>query len=191
MLTYRLQNDSINLTVSAAVDSLEDVAPVVVSAPPFEMQFFQDLMARQYGSNSRFLKEKDTGLSFVMAMNALRRQGWPIQLIEGVAIADSEFSFKGDVIDSEAIALEDSLNGVIVGHSSSNEDLGAELTRTDAEPVKVEGELLSEQDWETIADVSNADAEAALKQWKKTAPEQFAEILDAGEADETSNRPQN
>jgi phage-related protein (TIGR01555 family) len=61
----------------------------------------------------------------------------------------------------------------------------------DAELIKVEGELLSEQDWEAIADVSNADAEAALKQWKKSAPEQFMEILDAGEADETSNRPQN
>jgi hypothetical protein len=51
----------------------------------------------------------------------------------------------------------------------------------DAEPIKVEGELLSEDEWEKIADVSNADAEAALKQWKKSAPEQFVEILDAGE----------
>jgi hypothetical protein len=47
-------------------------------------------------------------------------------------------------------------------------------------PLQVEGSL-SEKEWESLTDVSSAEAEAALKQWKKAAPEQFEEILEATE----------
>lgn len=82
-------------------------------------------------------------------------------------------------------------NSVCDSYASKKVDGVPPEGNQDAEPLQVEGDLLSEKDWEALADVSNADAEAALKQWKKTAPEQFVEILDAGEADETDNRSQN
>lgn len=58
--------------------------------------------------------------------------------------------------------------------------------REDAEPVKVEGEMLSEEEWEAITEVSGVEAEAALKQWKKSAPGQFTEILGSEEEDAES-----
>jgi phage-related protein (TIGR01555 family) len=51
-------------------------------------------------------------------------------------------------------------------------------------PLQVEGSLLSEKEWESLTDVSSAEARAALKQWKKAAPEQFEEILEATEEGE-------
>ena len=53
--------------------------------------------------------------------------------------------------------------------------------REDAEPVKVTGRLLSGKEWENIAEVDEAIAAAALKDWQDSAPvEQFGGILDAG-----------
>jgi hypothetical protein len=49
------------------------------------------------------------------------------------------------------------------------------------DPVEVKGSLLSEEEWEELTDVSDAEARAALKQWKRSAPEQFDEILNAQE----------
>jgi hypothetical protein len=46
--------------------------------------------------------------------------------------------------------------------------------------------MLSEEEWEAITEVSGVEAEAALKQWKKSAPGQFAEILESEEEDAES-----
>jgi phage-related protein (TIGR01555 family) len=55
------------------------------------------------------------------------------------------------------------------------------LVHTDTDPLQVKGRLLSGKEWENIAEVDEAIAQAALKDWQDAAPvEQFGEILDAG-----------
>jgi phage-related protein (TIGR01555 family) len=57
-----------------------------------------------------------------------------------------------------------------------------EVEHTDAaDPLQVKGRMLSGKEWENIAEVDEAIAQAALKDWQDAAPvEQFGEILDAG-----------
>jgi hypothetical protein len=62
---------------------------------------------------------------------------------------------------------------------------GKILVHTDTEPLQVKGRLLSGKEWENIAEVDEAIAQAALKDWQDAAPvEQFGEILDARDKDE-------
>jgi phage-related protein (TIGR01555 family) len=61
-----------------------------------------------------------------------------------------------------------------------------EMAHVDAvEPLQVKGRLLSGKEWDNIAEVDEAIAQAALKDWQDAAPvEQFGEILDARDKDE-------
>ncbi|MBW4421793.1 MAG: DUF1073 domain-containing protein [Myxacorys californica WJT36-NPBG1] len=51
--------------------------------------------------------------------------------------------------------------------------------KTDAaEPLKIEGEVLSEGEYDAIADIDQADIDAALNDWKRSAPDKFKGLLD-------------
>ncbi len=57
----------------------------------------------------------------------------------------------------------------------------AQYRKDAAEVFQVEGEVLSDREFEELANVDRADVEAALNEWRSNAPEKFKTLLDGSE----------
>jgi phage-related protein (TIGR01555 family) len=75
--------------------------------------------------------------------------------------------------DNPALEIEQENGDVVLKLASE-----VNTTNTDADKITVPGEVLSEDEFDAIADVTDTDIADAVSNWKKTAPDLYTNLLD-------------